>query len=207
MTLTEQPLTILDMRYKDQNKIEALHQAVIDVMLHDGYQNLSVAKIAKRAGVSQATLYIYYADKQAMLGQAYLNIKNKIDPMLFSGVDPRAAVEDQFRLVLKNYADAMNAYPREGEVMRIFNSHADLVPEDVFTAGMDRAKPLDFIYQKGVSEGILRELAPEFIIAYTFTPLDQIAEIRYRHDSKLSDTDVHALIDMAWQACRKPQKE
>lgn len=191
------------MRYKDKNKIEALHQAVIDVIISEGYQNLSVAKIAKKAGVSQATLYVYYSDKKAMLGQVYLNVKNLIDTKLFAKVNPTGSVAEQFRLILHNYADAITTYPREAAVMRVFNRNPDLLPPAIFQIGMDLGQPIQQIYQKGIQENSLRPLAPELLIAYTFQPLDVIEELRFRHQQTMTKAEIDTMIEMAWQACRQ----
>ncbi|WP_165815264.1 TetR/AcrR family transcriptional regulator [Levilactobacillus bambusae] len=190
------------MRYKDENKIKALHQAVIDVTLNEGYQNLSVAKIAKQAGVSPATLYIYYKDKKAMLGQVYLNIKALIDAKLFANFDPKGDTEFQFKLLLMNYATALNAYPRESMVMGVFNEHPDIIPDDVFETGMNLAQPIQDFYEKGLLDHRLRAAAPEIVIAYTFEPITSVAQIRFKENQLLSKADIQVLIEMAWQACQ-----
>lgn len=190
------------MRHKDENKIKALHAAVIDTVIEDGYQNLSVAKIAKRAGVSAATLYIYYADKQALLSAVYLAIKDQIDGELFKHQAPERSIEAQFKLALHNYADALRRYPREAAVMRIFNANPALISPVAFEAGMARAQPLAALCTQGVAQQAMRAVAPELFIAFTFTPLDSIAEASFRSGQPLAEATVNALIEMAWAACR-----
>lgn len=46
------------MRTIDLSKKEAIKQAVFDLTLSNGLVNLSMAKIAKEANVSSATMYI-----------------------------------------------------------------------------------------------------------------------------------------------------
>ena len=190
------------MRYKDENKIKALHQAVIDVVIRDGYQDLSVSNIAKQAGVSPATLYIYYSDKKAMLGQVYLNIKGLIDAKLFANFDPLGDVEEQFKLLLRNYAEALNTYPQEALVMGVFNEKPDLIPDDMYQEGMKLSHQIQKFYQHAVGVQKIRNVDPDFLIAYTFYPTNNIAQNRFKEHKLMTANDINLLIEMAWQACK-----
>ena len=189
------------MRQKDPRKIAALQTAVIQVLITEGYQNLSVAKIAKLAGISPATLYIYYQDKQDMLSQVDLQIKDHIDTQLFAAHDEQATVAAQFRLLLTNYAHALRLYPKEAAAMRIFNQTPELVAPAAYAQSMARAKPIARLYQQGIATKALRNLAPELLIAFTFQPLDQLAENHFRAATPFTDAEIATAIDMAWAAC------
>jgi len=191
------------MRYKDENKIKALHQAVIDVIMNEGFHNLSVAKIAKQAGVSSATLYIYYKDKKAMLGQVYLEIKAIFDAKLYANFDPdNDDAKGQFETLLNNYANALNLYPEKAMVMGVFNDNPDLIPDDVYQQGMELAQPVKDFYANSLRLQTMRNVSPEILISHTFTPINNIAEIRFRDGKPLSKDDIQTLIEMAWEACK-----
>ncbi|WP_461244129.1 TetR/AcrR family transcriptional regulator [Secundilactobacillus muriivasis] len=191
------------MRHKDENKIRALQDAVINLVIQEGYQNLSVAKIAKRAGVSVATLYIYYQDKQDMLSAVYLDIKDKIDGELFKPQPEGLTIDRRFKLMLTNYATAIRQYPKEAAVMRVFNSNPELISADAYQNGMARAQPLHALYHQGLKSGQLRQVSPELLIAFTFQPLDSLADARFRASQPLTDDEVSTMIEMAWAACRQ----
>ncbi len=59
------------MRRKDDEKAQRIKDAVIRVVLEEGFGDTSISKIAKCAGVSQATVYIYYENKESMLRSIY----------------------------------------------------------------------------------------------------------------------------------------
>ena len=52
------------MRTKDEEKQDALFEATVKLVNEIGFAASSVAKIAKEANVSAATLYIYYRNNQ-----------------------------------------------------------------------------------------------------------------------------------------------
>lgn len=70
------------MRTKDENKIKAIKDAVIALCEADGFTNLTTAKVAKRAGVSPATIYLYYQDKTDLLSRLYEEVKDDLHKAL-----------------------------------------------------------------------------------------------------------------------------
>ena len=55
------------MRIKDEDKVIRIYQAAIKVVNSDGFQGSSMSKIAKQAGVSPATIYLYFENKDDMI--------------------------------------------------------------------------------------------------------------------------------------------
>ena len=55
------------MRIKDLHKQEAIIEATVELVNEIGFVSSSVSKIAKKANVSPATLYIYYKNKEDIL--------------------------------------------------------------------------------------------------------------------------------------------
>ena len=58
-------------RRKDDEKQQSIKNAVVQLILEEGFQGTSISKIARIAGVSPATVYIYYDSKDAMLKDIY----------------------------------------------------------------------------------------------------------------------------------------
>ena len=59
------------MRRRDADKERRVREAVVRLTLRDGMEGCSIAKIAREAGVSPATIYIYYDSKEALLSAAF----------------------------------------------------------------------------------------------------------------------------------------
>ncbi len=58
-------------RKKDDEKQRNIKNAVVHLILEEGFQGASISKIARCAGVSPATVYIYYDSKEEMLQDIY----------------------------------------------------------------------------------------------------------------------------------------
>lgn len=75
------------MRRKDDEKERNIKEAVIKLILKEGFQGTSISKIAKEAGVSPATVYIYYENKEAMLHDIYTEYSEEIFEHLLDKVN------------------------------------------------------------------------------------------------------------------------
>ena len=72
------------MRRKDDVKEKSIKEAVIKLILKEGFHGTSISKIAKEAGVSPATVYIYYENKEVMLRDIYIEYSEEIMDYLLS---------------------------------------------------------------------------------------------------------------------------
>lgn len=59
------------MRAKDGNKQHRIKEAMVNLFLREGIDGTSISKIAREAGVSPATIYVYYNSKEEMLAEVF----------------------------------------------------------------------------------------------------------------------------------------
>ena len=59
------------MRLRDGDKQQRIKSAMVRLILREGIDGASVSKIAREAGVSPATIYVYYESKEAMLTEVF----------------------------------------------------------------------------------------------------------------------------------------
>ena len=59
------------MRIKDESKQQRIKEAMVRLILREGIDGTSVSKIAREAGVSPATIYVYYDSKEEMLAEVF----------------------------------------------------------------------------------------------------------------------------------------
>ena len=55
------------MRTRDEAKEAAIRKKAMELIVLEGFDGLSMHKLAKSAGVSVATIYIYYKDREDLL--------------------------------------------------------------------------------------------------------------------------------------------
>lgn len=71
------------MRTRDINKEEIVKQKAIEMLVSQGVEGFGMNRLAKECGVSVATLYIYYSDKEDLIRKVGIEIgKNFFEEML-----------------------------------------------------------------------------------------------------------------------------
>jgi len=76
------------MRTRDENKIEAIYREALQMIVKEGFDGLSMQKLARAAGVSPATIYIYFKDKEDLLLQLHRREVDRFFAYLMEGFDP-----------------------------------------------------------------------------------------------------------------------
>src|SRR5215475_4238237 len=76
------------MRVRDPDKEHAIREKALDMIVAHGFDGLSMQKLAKAAGVSPATIYIYFKDRDDLLIQLYVTESNKYFKYLMEDFDP-----------------------------------------------------------------------------------------------------------------------
>lgn len=67
-------------RPRDPSRDAALMEAVLDVLAEDGFEGLTMAAVAARAGASKATIYRRWDSKEALILDAVRGMSEMVDP-------------------------------------------------------------------------------------------------------------------------------
>ena len=94
---------LIKMRLRDIKKYNAIVKTSIRLVNKLGFSGISIAKIAKEAEVSPATIYIYFENKEDLFTKLYIDIKKEMDQAALQGLDDSKSIEEQFKLIWHNY--------------------------------------------------------------------------------------------------------
>jgi TetR/AcrR family transcriptional regulator, multidrug resistance operon repressor len=81
------------MRTRDENKEQAVYDTALEMLVHKGFDGLSMQKLAKAAGVSPATIYIYFKDRDDLILKIYQRESQKMFDAMLKDFDPSAPFE------------------------------------------------------------------------------------------------------------------
>lgn len=91
------------MRKKDDEKQKNIQDAVVHIILEEGFHGASISKIAKEAGVSPATVYIYYENKDAMIRDIYQGYAEHTIHYLLNRLNLEMAAEEIIAELIRKY--------------------------------------------------------------------------------------------------------
>jgi len=189
------------MRTRDDEKQAALFEATIKVVNDIGFATSSVSKIAKEAGVSPATLYVYYKNKEDLLVSTYIDIKQDMSRVLLAGFDPDGPLRDVFKEVWVRMFDYISENSNYFEYAEQFanSPYSQLVDKRDVEKYFE---PLIRVLQKGIDQKIIKDVDFDILKAFIFYPVMMLANPKHCQDFKASPANIETAFGLAWDAIK-----
>ncbi|WP_433939845.1 TetR/AcrR family transcriptional regulator [Paenibacillus lautus] len=189
------------MRYRDDNKVEAIFDATIQLINEIGFSDTSISKIAKRASVSAATIYIYHENKEDLLYKTYLKIKGKMSEKMFQGVDHTRTVYERFEAIIRNYVDFIQSYKEYFLFLeQIMNS--PLPQKWCLEDTASQFQPIFEMFDAGIRQGILKKEDINMLVVYSILPIAELLKPHLKNGTILNSNQLDSAIKMSWDAIK-----
>lgn len=101
------------MRTRDENKEKAIKQKAMEIVVKEGLDGLSMQKLAKAAGVSPATIYIYFKDREDLIVKLCTELSRELLQESLRNFDPEMSFEEGLKIQWKNRAAHFISHPLE----------------------------------------------------------------------------------------------
>lgn len=99
------------MRVKDEQKAVLIREKAIEMIVREGFDGLSMHKLAKAVGISVSTIYIYFKNREEMLNQLYIEAMALFSRETTRGFDPNMDFEAGLWLQWQNRYRFIRQYP------------------------------------------------------------------------------------------------
>ncbi len=190
------------MRYKDVNKKEKIITATIRLINEVGLAETSMSKIAKQAGVSAGTIYVYFENKEDMIKKLFLTVKKHMQQEIFRGIDGSLPIEVEFKQIMKNYIDYVvnnkdyflffEQYINSPMIQKLCGEEAQII-----------AKPMIEFFEKGKEHNIFKKIDTNLIFIYAFSALMQLAKKYYNGEFEFNEQNIDEMIQISWDSIKE----
>jgi AcrR family transcriptional regulator len=184
------------MRRKDDHKQQNIKQAVIKIILAEGFHGASISKIAREAGVSPATVYIYYDSKAAMLHDIYQEYYDEIYTHLLSQVRREMSGKQLIESLVRAYYSYIVEYGEEFYFVEQFSSCPALVST---CDGLQNRVKIASLFDELKKQHIIKDVDNSTITAILFNPVKSIA-LQLHNRPQAADSLLDDLINMIQDA-------
>lgn len=191
------------MRKIDENKKEAITKAVFQLTKEIGLTGLSVAKVAKLAGVSPGTIYIYYKDKSDMLSQILMQVKDIMDDGMETAILSADDIFDQLENFLIYLIDKWTKYPEHSLFMRTALENTNEFGQEALEYCAENAKPLVDLYNRLIASGKVKAISQDLMVSWTAMSVANMILLHYQRGTKLSDSEISQMMELSIDAIRK----
>ena len=190
------------MRKKDDLKQEAIIKAVITQTNEIGFVNISMSKIAKAAGISPSTLYIYYANKETMFEEIYKDCKREMLEVVNSGLLVDIPVKTSVMQFCQNVVNFLENYLDTALFLEQATNSPVLRPHLDEKEQLQLSKPAYAVFNKGIKEGILKDTDPNLLIGFCMYPIVAFYKEVLQNEQLEEIIDYNYLFSMCWDAIK-----
>lgn len=189
------------MRLQDENKKAAIFYATIKLVNEIGFVAASVAKIAKEANVSPATLYIYYKNKEDLLVSIAVDIQQKKNSLGMKGFDESAPLKESLR---KLWHNSFKFVSQNGDLLQYLDQFLNSPYSDLLEDSQDAAgfQHLYAAFESATKEKIIKKVDVNLLTAFIFPPIAKLANSKTRGGFKMTRKNIESAFEMAWDAIK-----
>jgi len=172
------------MRKKDDEKEKSIKEAVIKLILQEGFHGTSISKIAKEAGVSPATVYIYFDNKEIMLQDIYREYSEEIFNYIFKRVHQGMGGQQLIEIVVRSYYNYIQEHKEIFNFVEQFSNCPSLASGCSEIKGICNINNLIVEMKKN---NILKDYNNENLVAIIFYPVKSIAINNHRTEEERAE--------------------
>jgi len=122
---------ILKMRTRDEHKERAIREKALEMIVRDGFDGLSMQKLAKAASVSPATIYIYYKNREDLLNSLYTLVHTTFAQVALKDFHSELSLKDGLWIQWRNRMQFVMKYPHYFQFYEQFQNSPLITHQDV----------------------------------------------------------------------------
>lgn len=189
------------MRTKDDEKEAALFEATVKLVNEIGFASSSVSKIAREAGVSPATIYVYYKNKEDLLVSTYIDIKLDLSKALLRDFNENLPIRDILRNVWFNMFEYISNNLEYYKFVEQFSNSP-------YSTLIDRQAvekyfiPIVKVLQTGIDQKIIKNVHFDILTAFMYVPITVLANPVKFPNFELSEKNIETAFTLAWDAIK-----
>lgn len=192
------------MRVRDENKEAIIREKAIELIVDQGFDGFSMQKLAKAAGVSPATLYIYYKNREDLLNSLYIRVNETFAATALKDFNPDLSLADGLWIQWKNRMKFIMEYPAYFKFFEQFRNSPLIMHKDIksteFKDSMTR-----FVHN-AIKRGELKKMEPEIFWSLAYGPFYSLLKFHLQGKSMMTenysvnDTKMKQLLKMVVKA-------
>ncbi len=189
------------MKPKDEKKVEAIAAAVYRLAARQGLATMTLADIAREAGVATSTLYVYYKSREDLLDDVYQKAKTAAVLRYAQHDDPQAPLKARVRRIWNNIVDnRIENLPQVAFLEQYY--HSDFLSESSRALGQRMAAPFHELLAAGQASEQLKPVAPALLAATVMGLAKETANLMAGGQLANDEPTRASSFQMCWDAIR-----
>ena len=172
------------MRKRDDEKEKSIKEAVIKLILQEGFQGTSISKIAKEAGVSPATVYIYFDNKEIMLQDIYREYSEEIFTYLLNRVQQEMEGRQLIEILMRSYYNNIQEHEEVFNFVDQFSNCPSLASGCSEINGICK---INHLIVEMKNKHVIKDYSNDNLFAVIFYPVKSIAVNNHKTEAERAE--------------------
>lgn len=195
--MNDHSFIMVDMRSLDLDKRDAVCKSAVRLINQLGFDGVSIAKIAKEAHVSPATIYIYFENKEDMLKQLYLTLKQEMASFILKDFKPSADHKANFKHLFYQHWFFFYQHPDSFAFIEQF-ANSPLLTGSCAEKGFRFYQPILTILHAAQEAGAVKPISQAVYQALVFAPLLQLAKLHASGRQNIQPQELEQVFEIIW---------
>lgn len=165
------------MRIRDLNKEKIIRQKALKMIVREGFDGFSMQKLARAAGVSPGTLYIYFKNKEDLILQLCAEEGKKMSEATLKNFDSSMPFNEGLKLQWINRAKYSLKNPEQAEFLEKMK-HSTLLAKSGEIFGDNFKKIMNDFVSNAINKNELIEVPIEVYWSVAFAPLYNLVKFQ-----------------------------
>ncbi len=194
------------MRTRDEHKEIAIREQAMEMIVNEGFDGLSMQKLAKAANVSPATIYIYYKNREDLLNQLFIEVHKTFSDLALKGFDPEFSLEEGLWLQWKNRLRFIMEYPTYFQFFEQFRNSPLINHKDLNIA--EFKENMKLFVMNAIKRGEMSKMEPEIFWSLAYGSFYSLVKFHLQeksmmgNDFKITDAKMKQVLKMVIKALK-----
>lgn len=188
------------MRTRDQAKYDSIVDASISLINDLGFDGISISKIAKKAKVSPATIYIYFENKEDLFTKLYIDIRKKMSEGALERIEKEMTTEKAFKSIWYNSFTYNLKHPDYVTFREQFEQTTMMknIQHDEFRL----YQTIDGLLKRGIKEKIIKNYPLAILTSFAYFPIITLLNFHHAGIIQMDEDNIRHACEIAWNAIR-----
>ena len=151
-------------REKIQDKRKAILDAAVEVFAERGFWDTPTSLVSRTAGVADGTLFNYFATKDDLISEVYLECKREMSEQLLDGLSNYDSVRDKLRHIWDRFIDWGLQHPQKFKVLHQISESFPL-DASVRSQANELFVEIEHIAHESIKNGMIRDYPEDYLSA------------------------------------------
>jgi len=181
------------------NKKETILWSALDLLVEKGVHNTPMSAIAKAAGTGMGTIYNYFPNKDVLINDIYVTIKQK-ERSVFIAFEAHQPIKTQFENYYQSIIQFFIAHPTYFKFMQQLQA-SPIITEASRAEGEKSVAPVFQLLVKGQQERIIKAIPMDEVLMFIGGSIMSYLRWYFNKENIVSGS-INNQLQMVWDAVK-----